>query len=379
MTSEMHKKVLVVCTTDSMIWCFLIPHIKFLQEKGCEVECACSRTGFYFDELVEKYHLVLHEIPFERKPFKWNNIKAYGKLSKLVHEGGFDLLHCHEPVGGAMGRLAGKLWGKKVIYFAHGLHYFTGAPKKHIVYYLFEWFLSFFTDAFITICEEDYERAKKLHAKRNYKIHGIGADYAYFNISDEERRRLRIKWRDKLGIKSDDMVIISVGELSVRKNHKVIIEAIKASHAKEHIHLIICGEGELFEELKQRVESCQLHERVHFLGFRRDVPDILAAADVMCHPSLWEGLGIACIEALYSGLPIIGSNRQGIRDYVKEAQTGYLFEPTDSVRLAEIIDYLYEHQDFYKKFNARGFIDVYSLDTVIDELSLIYEKEKIYV
>jgi len=377
--NDIKNKILVVCTTDSMIWCFLIPHIKFLQEKGCIVECACSRTGVYFDELVEKYHLVLHEIPFERSPFKWSNIKAYNKLSKLVHEGSFDLIHCHEPVGGAMGRLAGKRWRKNVMYFAHGLHYFTGAPKKHLVYYLFEWFLSFLTDSIITICEEDYGRVKKLHAKRCYKIHGIGVDFSRYDKSEEERSQLRLKWREKLGINNDDMTLISVGELSVRKNHKVIIDAIEKSKAKNHVHLIICGEGELLGELKLKTKNSNLESRVHFLGFRRDVPDVLTAADVMCFPSLWEGLGLAGIEAMYSGLPVIGSNRQGIKDYVKNNQTGFLFEPTDSDKLSEIIDYLYEHQDFYKNFVGRDFVRDYSLDKVVEELSMIYKKEKIYV
>ena len=374
---ENSKKILVVCTTDSMIWCFLIPHIKHLQEKGCIVECACSRTGFYFDELQDKHGLVLHEIGFERSPFRIENIKAYKHLSRLIQDGHFDIIHCHEPVGGAMGRLAGKRHKKTVIYFAHGLHYFTGAPKSHYLYYLFEYILSFLTDATISICNEDFGRIKKLHNKRSYKIHGIGVDFSRYKKAENEKKILRAELRRRLGIKEKDFVIISVGELSVRKNQKVILEALNECKIKNDVHLVLCGEGPEEMHLKLLSKEYNLNDHVHFLGFRKDVPEILPVADVMCFPSLWEGLGLAGIEAVYSGLPVIGSNRQGIKDYVINGQTGYLMEPGDSGQLSKIIEQVYCAPEFYKGFEGQKFVGVYALDNVIKELDDIYREEGI--
>ena len=169
------KKVLVLCTTDSMIWNFLIPHIREMEKMGLNVECACARTGFYFDELKEQYGLTVHEIPFTRSPISVRNIRGFRSLCGLIRTRQFDRIFCHEPVGGMMGRLAGKVCGRKVVYMAHGFHFFTGAPARHwAFYYTAEYILSFFTEALITINREDYKRACKMHARRNYYVHGIG-------------------------------------------------------------------------------------------------------------------------------------------------------------------------------------------------------------
>ena len=180
-----------------MIWNFLIPHINELKKKGYIVECAASKTGIYFEELKDKYDIQIFEIPFTRNPISLKNIKSFFALSKLIKKRKYDLIYCHEPVGGMMGRLAGKLNGKKVIYMAHGFHFFKGASAKHwMIYYPAEFILSFFSDALITINQEDYSRAKKLYAKHNYYIHGIGIQEKINKslISSE-------KLREKLGIK----------------------------------------------------------------------------------------------------------------------------------------------------------------------------------
>lgn len=124
----MSKQILVVCTTDSMIWNFLRPHIENLQAQGCQVECACSRTGFFFEELRQK-GLCLHELPFTRQPFHQENIKAVKELIRLIKQKEYDLIFCHEPVGGAAGGVAGLMTHTRCIYMAHGFH-FTGARRE---------------------------------------------------------------------------------------------------------------------------------------------------------------------------------------------------------------------------------------------------------
>lgn len=369
------KKVLVVCTTDSMIWNFLIPHIYDLINKGIEVECACSRTGFYFDELEQNFNLKLHEIEFERNPFKWNNIKGYRKLSKLIKMGHYDMIYGHEPVGGAMARLAGKRNRKYVMYIAHGFHFFKNAPIKHwIMYYTFEYILSFMTDSIVTICKEDYFHAKKLHAKNCYYIPGIGVDFSKFEGINKEY--CRKKMRRNLGIEKEDFVLISVGELSVRKNHQVLIKAM-AKLKNHRIKLLICGEGKLEQELKELSVVNGINDSIMFLGFRKDVPQVLYAADVFVFPSLWEGLGLAGLEALYAELPVIGSNRQGIKDYVIPDKNGYLFEPKDENELSIIIDRLFWDEDLRGRLseNGRDSALSYSINKSREALQKIYKEE----
>ena len=176
----MNKRILVLCTTDSMIYNFLIPHIRDLQLAGNQVFCACSQTGKYYDYLVEKYGLNVERIDFERNPYNLHNIKAYGQLQKLISNKGIDVIFCHEPVGGAMGRVVGHMHHCKVVYMVHGFHFYKGASKKTIVYYWVEKCLSHYTDVLITINQEDYEAAKLFSAKRVVKTNGIGVDTSRF-------------------------------------------------------------------------------------------------------------------------------------------------------------------------------------------------------
>lgn len=371
-----NKRILVVCTTDSMIWNFLTPHIDYLIFKGYTVECACSRTGLYYNELECKGYK-LHEIDFERNPFCSKNVTAFFKLRKLIKKGEFDIIHCHEPVGGAMGRLAGASCRKYVMYFAHGFHFFSGAPKKHwFFYYTFEYILSFLTDAIVTICKEDYERAKKLYAKNTYYIHGIGVDFKKFNVVDTIQYRREI--RKEYGVGEDDILLISVGEMIKRKNHQIILSAMKSIN-QDKVHLFICGDGELQEYLKKLSISYGIEDKIHFLGFRRDVPNVLCSADIFIFPSLWEGLGLAGLEAMYMGIPVIGSKRQGIKDYVRDGETGLLFNPENEQDLSNAINKIINNHNLVDKFRKKGkeVALLYSIENSINEIEDIYKKEGI--
>lgn len=368
------KRILVVCTTDSMIWNFLVPHIKWLEGKGFIVECACSKTGFYFDELRKENNIILHEIPFERSPFKTANIYAYKQLSSLINEGKFDIVYCHEPVGGALGRLAGKHNGKYVIYLAHGFHFFKKAPIKHwLMYFMFEYCLAFFTDAIVTICNEDYENSQKLHVKKRYQIPGIGIDFLKYDLIDKNEKRNQL--RKFLGISEDEYVLITVGELSVRKNQVAILEALNIIQNPK-IKLVICGEGDQVDMLKKKICEYGLEEQVFMLGFRKDIPEILSIADCFVFPSLWEGLGLAALEAMYMNLPVIASNRQGIKDYVVNGQTGFLFEPDDYYELSECIKRLSD-KDLRVEMGikTKEVAKFYSIDNSLNALEEVYKAE----
>ena len=123
-----NKKIMVVATTDNMIWQFLIPHIQHLQRLGNAVECVCAKTGFWFDELQTKYGFVLNEINFARNPIKPQNIKGFKQLVNLQKQKNFDVIYCQQPVGGVMGRKLAKKFHLPCIYTAHGFHFYKGCP-----------------------------------------------------------------------------------------------------------------------------------------------------------------------------------------------------------------------------------------------------------
>lgn len=319
------KRILVVCTTDSMIWNFLIPHIKEMEKRGYYVECASSITGDFYDKLVEEYAIKMNEIPFERSPYNLKNIKAYRKLYKLVTRKKFDTIFCHEPVGGAMGRLVGHKCKCKVIYMAHGFHFFMGAPKSRVIYYWVEKVLSYYTDVLITINQEDYDAALKFKEKKCYKINGIGVDTSKFCKDDNLKNYLN----NEFALPEDSIKILSVGELIPRKNHEVIIKALgKIKNPK--VYYFIVGDGELKVELKKLIKILNLEKNVFLLGYRTDIRQLCNSSDIFAMPSIHEGLSVALMEAMGCGKAIVGSKIRGNVDLIEQGKGGYLC-PTANV------------------------------------------------
>lgn len=323
------KKVLMVATVPSMIGQFNMNNIQILQELGYEVHVACdfNDRSVWTDERVEKFKAQLEEndvkffqVDFSRSPLKvWKHRKSYVQLKKLLEKNEYEFIHCHTPIASVICRLVAHKMKVKCIYTAHGFHFFKGAPLKNwVIYYPIEQFLSRWTDVLITINKEDYQRAKgKMRAKEVVLIHGVGVDtkrFAECNVNREEKRQV-------LGFSQNDLVLISVGEVNDNKNHGVIIEAI-AKLCNEKIKYIICGQGNLKEERAKRIKELGLENQVKLIGFQSDVKSYLQISDVFVFPSKREGLGLAAIEAMACGLPLITSNIHGINDYSIDGVTG---------------------------------------------------------
>ena len=232
--------------------------------------------------------------------------------------------------------------GCVVVYTTHGLTFPKGSSlKTKIVYGSVEWFCSWMTDGIITINWEDYAQMKKMRCKNVYHINGVGVDTSRYHECQIDRET----YRKSLGLSENDIAILEVGELSTRKNHKVIIDALEKLADQRYIFLI-CGKAMsnlgTYDFLKKY--AVEKNVRVIFLGFRKDIPEINRCADIAVLPSLREGLGLAGIEALASGVPVVGSDVQGIKDYVVDGETGYLCAPTDADAFAEKIKLLSDRE-----------------------------------
>jgi len=240
----------------------------------------------------EKYGVHLLHIDLARSPFSKQNRMAYKQLCQIIRENKIDVIHCNTPVGGILGRLAGKKCGvKRVIYQVHGFHFYKGAPKKNwMIYYPVEKWLAHYTDTLITINTEDYAFAKKkMKLRKGGKIcfvPGVGIDTAQFSFN---RDVLRNEKRAELGIKDDAFLLISAGELNTNKNNSVILSAMqRLSNPK--IHYVLCGVGDQKEVLQKQADDAGLHDNVHFLGYRTDVKELYQASDCFVMPSFREGL-----------------------------------------------------------------------------------------
>lgn len=367
------KKILVVTTTDNMIWQFLLPHIKYLEDAGNVVECACNESGFWFKEM-EKKGLVLHKIDFPRNPLSTKLIKARKSLFNLVKQNKYDLIICHQPVGGVMGRMVGHKYKIPVIYVAHGFHFFKGCPKKNLVYKAVEKHYSRYTDALVTMNEEDYQSALKFKAKRVYKINGIGFDenkYEQQTLSREDSRRA-------LGI-NDEFVILTVAEMIKRKNYITMLKTI-AELRNLNIKFLICGRGCELENIQNKIKELKIEDIVEILGYRKDINNIMMASDVFFLPSFQEGLTLSVIEAMSFGLPCVVSSVRGNRDLIVNAKGGFVCAPTAVESFRDKFVYLFNNRDKLSemgKFN-KEVSKKYKYENVVEEMKKIYEEIEFY-
>ena len=332
------KKAIIIASVASMIDQFNRDNINILQELGYEVHVACNfeNAGTITTERTEKLKKDLDDLDVKYYqvsiPRKINDIKSlinsYKTLKKLANDGQYTLMHCHSPIGGVLARLSFNECRKKkitkVIYTAHGFHFFKGAPLKNwIIFYPIEKYCARMTDILITINKDDFKFAKE-HMKSTQVeyVPGIGIDLEKFKLENFDRNDYRIK----LGINANDFMILSVGELNKNKNHEIIIRAI-ASLNNSNIHYFIAGQGELKEYLTLLSKELNVENQVHLLGYRNDIVQLCNSADLYILPSIREGLNVSLMEAMASGIPCIVSDIRGNRDLIYNNQNGFLCNP----------------------------------------------------
>ena len=336
------KKVLLVASLQSHVAQFHRPLVDMLHKHGCEVHAAAHnnldvKPGLKLD-FVDK----IIEVPFVRSVTDKQNIKAYQAIKRVIDNGNYDVVHCNTPIASVLTRLAARdarKHGTKVVYTAHGFQFFKGSSKKDwMIYYPIEKEMARFTDMIFTINHEDTTRAEAFHGPKVVYIPGVGVDTEKFRTA--ERKDIR----SELGIPADAFVMLTVGELFPRKNQKVLIDAMKQLKDLP-IHLVLCGNGILLDELQQQCRDNGVEDRVHFAGYRRDIPSVMKDCDLYLFPSKREGLGLAGIEAMASGLPVVSSNINGILDYMIEGQTGHMCDPDDADAFVRAILDLYNNPD----------------------------------
>lgn len=327
------KKVLFVATVvKTHIMEFHIPYLKMFKEMGWETAVAARNDYENPADCIIPYCDSYYNVPFERNPLKPGNLKAYKELKHIIDEGEYDIIHCHTPVGAMLTRLAAKQArkrGTKVFYTAHGFHFYTGAPAINwILYYPVEKWLSRYTDVLITINKEDFERAKTFKAGKVCYVPGVGIDLKKFQTNPIIRNEKRRWLCHEYDIPSSATVLLSVGEVNKNKNHRVVIEALGRLNRKD-IYYVICGRGPLLDEYKELSRKYKIEEQVILTGYRTDVADFYKAADVFVFPSFREGLPVAVMEAMASGLPVITTRIRGSSDLVTEGENGLLVQPKD--------------------------------------------------
>jgi len=352
------KKILICSTILSTVSGFLIPHIRLLQELGYSIDVAGYKDINELDNIVNN----VYDIPFQRTPFSKLNISASRKLKEIVSNNGYNMIHFHTPVASAFGRWTVRNYrkfGTKVFYTAHGFHFFKGAPLKNwLFYYPVERWLARYTDVLLTMNKEDYDRAKSsFKAGKIEYIPGVGIDITKFSEAVVDRSSKR----KELDLPDDAVVVLSVGELSRRKNHETVIKAIGKINNK-NVYYIISGDGVLVDYLEELVKKLSLEKQVKLLGHRRDIDELNKASDVFAFPSFQEGLPVALMEAMAAGLPVVCSRIRGNIDLIEQDVGGYLCAPDDIDGFAEAISKLAENTALRQKMCEQNLKSVNKYD-----------------
>ena len=343
--------------------------LEVLCDLGHEVIWAADYSKFIGDRTCIPCTTV--QISIASNPFAARNWTAYRQLISIIDKYNIEGVLCSTPIGGVLARLAAKKKKlKPVVYEAHGFLFFKGAPLINRTLYKWEEVvLAHYTDVLITITEEDYEAAKELKLRSDkglYLVHGAGVNVGVtVDIQRAEKRK-------RMGIPEDAFVIVSAGELNKNKNTEVIVKALEAFRG-ENVHYVACGVGPEEERLRRIAKEKKVDDQFHLVGYRTDMPEVMAASDVFTMMSFREGIPRAVLEAMDLGLPCVGSNTRGIRDLIDQ-EGGFICKPNDVAAFSDAFRRLRNDPELRKVMGEHNKKKVweYSSDVVRQELYSIY-------
>lgn len=380
------EKVLMLASVASMIDQFNMPNIRILQQMGYQVHVACNFIeGNTCDEArihklqktLHRMHVVQHQWDCPRDIYSLRKgYMAYRQLHELMKCHHFAWMHCHSPIGGALARIAAHRCRVRAVYTAHGFHFYQGAPLKNwLLYYPAEKLLAHWTEVLITLNREDYQLAENsLKAGKICHIPGVGIEIRRFQGRQEEdqRRMIREDVRRKYAVPQDAWLLLSVGELSRRKNHKAVIEAL-AHMGRKDVCYLVCGQGMEREKLMQHARRLGVSRYLRMSGYQEDVASLYQAADLFVFPSLQEGMPVALMEAMAAGMPCVVSDIRGNRELIGRSG-GRRFPPHQDQRIKECIEEMLEDPELRCRCSCynRQNIQKYAVDKVSMEMKKIY-------
>lgn len=274
---------------------------------------------------------------------------AVNALQKWLRQNRPDVIHTHLWAANVVGRIAGRLAGIPVISSAHNPDYEPEARddgsdvssrKRNLARAIDRWTGQFGSRRMIAV--SDYVR-QSTHRHLRYPIERI--DLLYNPIDAESftnyTGRSREQALQELGIPADSFVLLNVARISPQKGQLYAVRALPLIAKKyPNVHLILTGattDSQCLAQVQEEIRSLGVADKVHILGARTDIPDLLHACDIFVFPSLYEGLGIALIEAMAAGCTCIATQTGPLAEVVTDGVDGMLVPPRDEKQLAATV------------------------------------------
>lgn len=371
------KKVLLTATVQSHIAQFHRPLAEVLHEMGYEVHVVAQNNLGAKNGLKLDFADKVYDVPFSRSPKSRDNIKAYFMLKKIIKANSYAVIHCNTPMGGVITRLAAinaRKRGTKVIYTAHGFHFYKGASIKNwIIFYPIEKVMARFCDTLITITKEDYRLANRKFRTNVIHMHGVGVYPERYHSVDLKNS---LAMRTAEGLRENDYVILCTGELNQNKNQSTLISAAKILKKDiPNLKILIAGNGPMEQVLKQQSFDFRLGDTIQFLGYRTDLEKVTPAVDLAVSCSYREGLPLNILEAMLCKKPVVVSNNRGHRELVKDSRNGYIVKADAVNDYADRIRKVYNESETAEKMGEYGWriAQAYTAESVKKELERIYK------
>lgn len=361
----------MVTTVPSTLRSFLLPFAAHFRAQGWQVDAmACGVSSS--DECRQGFDRVW-EVEWSRNPLDPRNLLAAPRvIGDLITREKYDIIHVHTPVAAFVTRYALKdlrqQLGAKVIYTAHGFHFYAGGnPLKNFVFINLEKLAGKWTDYLVTINHEDRDAAiayQLLAAERCRYMPGIGVDLKYYNRHEVSESAI-LQVRQELGIDEDTHLLLSVAEFTARKHHADAIAAF-AKLDRANVHLAFAGSGPLMAKMKQLAVTLGVADRLHFLGNRQDIPVLMRAATANILVSAQEGLPRCVLESLALETPTIGTRIRGTQDLL-EGGCGRLVDVGDVDGLAAEMAWVLDRPPAATNMSRLGFerIATYDLESIV--------------
>ena len=352
------NRILFVTTIPGTLRAFLLPFAQHFRAKGWQVDAMaqgisnCAKCLHSFDRV--------WEVEWSRNPLDPQNlIIAPPQIRLAIAQQDYDIVHVHTPVAAFVTRYAlnnlRQQGRPKVIYTAHGFHFYRGGkPLKNLSFLALEKLAGRWTDYLVVINREDEEAAKHygiVPTERVCYTPGIGVDTDYYSPGNVPEAEV-VRVRQELGLSTETPLFLSIAEFNPGKRHQDILKAL-ARLGRSEVHLAFAGTGPLMEQMQLLASDLGIQNQVHFLGYRQDIPALIRASTATLLASEREGLPRSVMESLCLEIPVIGTQTRGIRDLL-EGDCGLIVKLGDVEELAEAMARILNRPEEAKMMGKRG-------------------------
>lgn len=360
---------------------FLLPFANYFKSKGWNVDGAAKDIGSS-KECLDTFDRVW-DIQWSRNPLDLANLaKAPKTIREIIKKEEYDIVHVHTPIAAFVTRwaLRKRKVGKKpkIIYTVHGFHFVKGVSiYRNLLFIFLEKLAGKWTDYLIVINQDDHEAAQKyriIKKERLLYIPGIGVDSSYYtpdNVSKDDLTKVR----NEIGLKENDKFFLMVAEFN---NNKFQTEAVKALYKLKdnEIHLVFAGYGSTMPKVRKLSEDLDLSDRVHYLGFRSDIPTLMKCSQALLLTSRREGLPRCILESMSLEIPVVATNIRGTRELLADG-AGIIYQVGDIEALKNAMQHIINNPEDAKKMGLKGrkqVLEKYELQKIIQIHEDLYNR-----